>query len=240
MLRALSAGALTLVIVLICTEPYITIRLGIVFSIIASTWIITMPWVFFMSACICKPDIRFILARKRTVESPLFVTAISKELGMRKTPKLKTIAIDKLGASTDGTTIFITNGFEPYLHTKIGRAVIAHELAHIKRKHFVKISAVFTVLFIVSCLFGAQFVELHYLMSLGMGVSAFLTLFAFVIPQISRQMEYQADKLACKVVGSAAMIEALKSVVPTERWGLESDTHPSICARIEKLSTATL
>ena len=121
------------------------------------------------------------------------------------------------------------------MRTSIGEAILAHELAHAKLGHFIKHLLAVAAVTNVSWLFAAQLSALGDATGAVVGVLAFITLQAFLIPLVSRKMEYDADALAVKVVEPSAMIEALKTVVPRERWELESDSHPSVRARIQKL-----
>ena len=204
-------------------------------AVFAGAWMLTMPWVFLQSISSCKPNLRWFLARKRTRETPRIVKTLAKEMGVSVPHRTKLVAMDKVNAATNGRTLFITNAFEPYLCTSIGEAVLAHELAHMKGRHNEKTLLVLIALLLISYLFAAQFAAIHSLIGIIMGVLAFLTLFVFVLPLVSRAMEYEADSLASKVVGPAAMMRALETFVPTERLVLESDTHPSASARIERL-----
>ncbi|MDE2837610.1 MAG: M48 family metalloprotease [Chloroflexota bacterium] len=144
-------------------------------------------------------------------------------------------ASNKLNAATDGFTLFITSGMERELLTSTGETTIAHELAHAQYHHSSKTSAVLAALVGVACLIGAPFSVLHILAAAVMGTLAFLTLTAFVLPLISRRMEYDADAKAAAVFGLGAMIATLQSLVPSEKWDLESDSHPSIRARVRRL-----
>ena len=112
---------------------------------------------------------------------------------------------------------------------------IAHELAHAAGHHSTKTLAVVAALAVIACLFGAPFSAIHYLATAAMGALAFLTLTAFVFRLVSRQMEYDADAKAATVFGPGAMIATLQFLVPSEQWGLESDSHPSIRARVRRL-----
>ena len=145
------------------------------------------------------------------------------------------VAIDKPNAGINGTTLFITTGFEPYIGTNFGEAILAHELAHAKLRHFIKHALVVVGIATVSLVFTGQISALDDVTGLVVCVSAFTTLLAFVSPLVLRKMEYEADALAVKVVEPSAMIGALKAMVPAEEWDHESDSHPSVKARIQRL-----
>ena len=131
--------------------------------------------------------------------------------------------------------MFITSGMERELFTSRSETIIAHELAHAEFRHSPKTLAAVTALAVVACVLGAPFSAIHDLAAAVMGTLAFLTLTAFVLPLVSRRMEYDADAKAATVFGSRAMIATLQSLVPSEKWDLESDSHPSIQARVRRL-----
>ena len=238
LLRAICAGSLVFVIGSLFAEPYIAMPVNVVVAIFAGVWMLTMPWVFLQSISSCKPNLRWVLARKWTRETPRIVMTLAKEMGVSVPRRTKLVAMDRVNAATNGRTLFITRAFEPYLCTRIGEAILAHELAHMKRQHNDKTMLILLALLLISCLFAAQFAAFHNLIGIVMGVLAFLTLVVFVLPLVSRAMEYEADALASKVVGPAPMIRALETIVPPERLVLESDTHPSTAARIERLRSS--
>ena len=196
---------------------------------------LTVPYVIVLYITSIKLDFRWLLARKRTRRTPTSLTRLAKEMGAPLPRRTMLVTMDRPNAGTDGTTLFITSGMEPYLCTSVGEAVLAHELAHAKLRHHVKHLLVVEAVLLIAYLFGAQIWPLQNQIGAAMGVLAFLTLGAFVFPWVSRRMEYDADALACKVVGPTAMIGVLKVLVPTERWALESDSHPSAKARTQRL-----
>ena len=149
--------------------------------------------------------------------------------------EVQVIASSKLNAATDGFTLVITSGLERELLTSTGQTIIAHELAHAGYRHSVKTLVAVAALGVVACLPGAPFTAIHDWAAAVMGTLAFLTLMAFVLPLISRQMEYDADAKAATVFGPRAVITTLQSLVPSDKWDLESDSHPSVRARVRRL-----
>ncbi len=179
--------------------------------------------------------LRWSLARPQPRPSPPRLARLAKALGAPILSPTKVVDIDKPNAWTDGTALFITRGFEPYLETAVGEAILAHELAHAKLQHRTTYLLLFAAVFSISLLFGVQFSAFSDALVVAMTHFAFFTLGAFVVPLASRRMEHDADALACKVVEREILIRALKFLKPIERWGLESDSHPSVEARIHRL-----
>ena len=233
--RAISISSLIFVICSLLVEPYNPLKLTTAVAVCTLIWMLTAPGVAMCYITGMRPDFRWFLARKKTRQTSPILVRLSKEIGVPPPNQTKLVTMDKLNAATDGTTLFITTGFEPYIWTSLGEAVMAHELAHIKLRHNVKYGIVFATVLSISVLFGGYFMEYHNLIGTAMGVLAFLTIGSFVFPLASRHMEYEADALASKTVGPAAVVSALMAVVPAERRGLESDTHPSVRARIQRL-----
>jgi Zn-dependent protease with chaperone function len=130
-------------------------------------------------------------------------------------------------------------------------AVIAHELAHAKQRHVLKIAIAYLC-------FSLTGLDLLFLVRdvgrLTPGVFAlFFTGLAllfggnlFFIPYLSRRFELQADHMAVKTIEDGrTMISALKkmaelNLIPQDKtflsWGL---THPSVSDRIKRIQEAT-
>ena len=236
-MRAVSAISLVIVLGLLLAERYLSLRLTDLVVVCAAVWMLTAPCSIapFMVSILRR--LRWSLARPQPRPSPPSLARLAKALGTLILSPTMVVDIDKPNAWTDGTTLFITRGFEPFLETADGEAILAHELAHAKLKHRTKHLQLFGIVFFISLLFGVQFSAFHDALAVAMTLFTFFTLGAFVFPLASRSMEYDADALACKVVEPDTLIRALKALRPKERWGLESDTHPSLEARIHRLQS---
>jgi Zn-dependent protease with chaperone function len=109
------------------------------------------------------------------------------------------------------------------------KAVIAHELFHLKLNHTIKSS----VLFISGCCISL-IIDLS-----GFSVQALIVFILFLLANIllRHKFEYQADNFSAKYVGAEPFIEVLKSISRYEnRRNLASLlTHPSVTSRITKL-----
>ena len=198
-------------------------------------WIVTTPCAIRSFLPGIKQNFRLRFARKQTTYTPWSVVRLARMMNSPIPREVQVSASSKLNAATDDFTLFMTSGLERELLTSIGETTIAHELAHAEYRHSFKTLVAVVALAVVACLLGAPFSAIHDLAAAVMGMLAFLTLTAFVSPLISRQMEYDADAKAATVFGPRAMITTLQSLVPSEKWDLESDSHPSIRARVRRL-----
>ena len=238
-LRAVSAASLILVMCAFFAASYIPSSMALAVAVAGFTfmWVITAPVITVHYVYGIAPNLRWLLARKRRLSALPGLRRLAERMDAPLPRRIELVAADKPNAGTDGTTLSITTGFVPYLRTSVGEASLAHELAHAKLHHPIKRLLAVAALCFVSWQFGALFTEIHTVTGTVVSLSAFFTLQALVFPLISRKMEYDADSLAIKVVKPSAMIGALKTLVPTERWDLESDSHPSVRARIQRLRT---
>jgi STE24 endopeptidase len=121
-------------------------------------------------------------------------------------------------------------------------AVMAHELAHAKRKHVMKISGLllFTSilgidLFVVAATLGQTSVWPVILILAGFVV---IFLGSQLVLRLQRKFEFEADEIAVRTLGEAGpMVSALQkltelNLVPADR---KTGTHPSIAKRIQRI-----
>ena len=236
--RAISAGCFAIVMGALIINPYDPLGVITAFaSVCAAVWMFTAPGIALHYLSGFELGFGRPWTRKRTQPNPPVLSKLAKAMNAPLPHQTKLVPIDKPNAATNGTTLFITRGLEPYLEGCEGEAVLAHELAHAKLQHHNKDTLVVMGVGLIAYLFGAQFWEAHAFMGWFMGVLAFLTLGAVVFPFVSRRMEYDADALASTVVGPTSMIGALTTLVPRDKWAKESDSHPSVEARIRSLQS---
>lgn len=236
-LRAVSAASLILMMIAFLATSFIpsSMTLAVALAGFTFVWVLTAPVVTVHYVYGIVPNLRWPLARKRTLSTLPGLAGLAERMGAPLPRWIKLVANDKPNARTDGTTLSITTGLEPYIGTWVGEAILAHELAHAKLGHFIRHAWAACGMGFVTLLFLGQFSVLDDVTGAVVGAVAFITLLAFVSPLMSRKMEYEADALAAQFVGRSAMIGALKTLVPTEKRGLESDSHPSIRARVQRL-----
>ena len=239
-LRATSAGSWA---ILVCTlfaaalgnpPSWITLVGGCAVFV----WMATAPGTIMSYFAGMNWKLNWRMTQGSTIPTPWSVVRLARTMGAPIPCQVQVVASDQLNAATDGTTLFMTSAMERESLTRSGENIIAHELGHVKSGHPRKRTQVVIAVAVVSLLFGAPFLAVHEIMSAVMGVLAFLTLMALVSPLASRQMEYDADAEAAVVGGRTAMIAALLWLAPSEKWDLESDSHPSIQARVQRLRDA--
>ena len=240
-LRGISACSLLLVLSVLLVGHLIPVPLhpylALGFSVISAIWMLTAPLAMFPCVAGIRPSLRYLLARKRSLRTMPILVDIAEGMGASLPKAVKVVKSDKINAGMNAKTLFITEALEPFLWTRMGRAILAHELAHGRRRHTDILSLVLTAVLAISGLFGAQFWPLHNGIGFAMGFLAFLTLLSFALPVASRKMEYDADAIACESVGPKEMIGMLKAIVPFDSRDLETDSHPSIKARIQRLQS---
>lgn len=116
------------------------------------------------------------------------------------------------------------------------KGIIAHELAHLKEKHFLRFLA-FLLLFLL--LFFAVLVYLY----VSKSTTAFLltlltvTIEILVYSLVSWRQEYEADAVAAKYVGPKDMAHALEQVARLMYRPGDTLTHPSFKKRISRLQS---
>jgi Zn-dependent protease with chaperone function len=112
------------------------------------------------------------------------------------------------------------------------KGIIAHELAHLKEKHFLRFLA-FLLLF---------FAVLVYLYVSKSTTACLLTLLTVTIEilvysLVSWRQEYEADAVAAKYVGPKDMAHALEQVARLMYRPGDTLTHPSFKKRISRLQS---
>ena len=108
-------------------------------------------------------------------------------------------------------------------------AVLAHECAHIKKRHPLKLM-IFLTLFLP---FFLPLLELPIVMST---IALLAYIFVASVP-ISWRNEFEADKVAAEFVGKETVISTLLAISTGKNRDEPSESHPSITKRIEKLKT---
>jgi STE24 endopeptidase len=143
-------------------------------------------------------------------------------------------------------SVFISNYLLENMTSEEVNAVMAHELAHAKRKHVMKTSGLFLLtsmigidLFVVAATLGQASVW-----SIISIVAGFVVLFAGpqLVLRLQREFELEADEIAVRTLGEGSpMVSALQKLVelnllPADR---KSGTHPSVAKRIQRIEQIT-
>ena len=112
------------------------------------------------------------------------------------------------------------------------RGILAHELAHLKAKHSIKIFAILFLAFISVFLF----ISLLHLPSIVTFLLVF-SAFGLILPKVSWHFEDEADAIASTFVGINPVIKGLRKIAEAKHADVRRDTysHPSISSRIDRL-----
>ena len=142
--------------------------------------------------------------------------------------------------------VFVSNYLYENLNRNEAIAVIAHELAHVKKKHLRK-----TFLFIELVIAGfanvflaATLLPIYPLDTLIIMIIAFCGMFSsfyVFLPMLQRKYEKDADLVASKYVNPQYLADALLKIsklnlIPTQVSKLWNLSHPSIQDRLQYLS----
>ena len=141
-----------------------------------------------------------------------------------------------LSAKVNDNFLFITETMRLALWTEMAKGVMAHEMAHLARKHGKKRSIAYWGVVVVVFLFtGVLLVgfpsEVIFLVMFSIGV----TIWPVVRTRVRHHHEYDADSQAAKIVGVETMTHSLRTIVDRPLWNVDSDTHPSFEKRLAKV-----
>lgn len=120
------------------------------------------------------------------------------------------------------------------------RAVIAHELGHMKEKHvWFRIVATMTLpalpLWSWQRLYWPIIINEHVtqlMLSVMINIALLVYLIAVMIP-LNWYLEARADSIAVEIAGKASTISALLALVNREEFELSSEDHPAISERVK-------
>lgn len=178
------------------------------------------------------------------------ISAIAKKLGVEsvKTYILPWKSIRAANALETGASfnrsIFISDYLFEEMSPKEVDAVIAHELGHAKSRHVLKKLAVVGPLIFAEINLLAYYFMVQDLFAmaifLGFVIVCALLLLLFVMP-LSRQYEFEADRMAVDALGDPAPVASalIKLHQLNEVGGSSSkkpwETHPTLDMRIERI-----
>ena len=114
------------------------------------------------------------------------------------------------------------------------KGVLAHELAHIKKRHTIKISLLSIILLIpmIVCVFLARsWSEITIFLTFALMVIVWI----FLYSSISWHNEYEADAVASEYVGKQTISHALTQAAGLINRHGDTLTHPSFKKRISHL-----
>jgi len=132
------------------------------------------------------------------------------------------------------------------------KAVLAHEIAHAKSRHVLKMTTAALAILLtgLNLLLFSRLVEFSIVLQLTMALAGFMLIVVanfLCVSYISRKFELQADLMAVKVLRTGApLISALEKLTelnliprdnPRMKLGM---SHPSLTERIKKIETLRL
>lgn len=139
-------------------------------------------------------------------------------------------------------SVFVSNYLLENMSNEEVNAVMAHELAHAKRKHVMKISGLLLLssiigidLFVVAAALGQTSIWAAVPILAGFVV---LFLGPQLVLRLQRKFELEADEIAVRALGEGRpLVSALQklvelNLVPADR---KSGTHPSVAKRIKRI-----
>jgi len=120
-------------------------------------------------------------------------------------------------------------------------AVLAHELAHIKKDHRRRAALEITVPFLLLIAYSWYFFHVRSIPiwpNLLIFCALFLLLFIILLRAISWPQEYEADAVGAKYTDNNTMVATLRTLAKLKGTDIEQDTysHPSISRRIANLT----
>lgn len=107
-------------------------------------------------------------------------------------------------------------------------AVAGHEMNHLTGRQLI------ALLIGIAYMPALVAIPLSGLPALFQGL-ALVALFLVFRSVIGRALEYGSDQAGMRVASRVAMESALRALVPADKHNVESDTHPSVSARIARL-----
>ncbi len=138
-------------------------------------------------------------------------------------------------------SVFISNYLLENMSNEEVNAVMAHELAHAKRRHVMKISGLFLLTSIVGIDFFVAAAALGQtsIWPLISILAGFVVLFLGpqLVLRLQREFELEADEVAVRAGEGKPLVSALQklvalNLVPADR---KSGTHPSVAARVKRI-----
>jgi STE24 endopeptidase len=139
-------------------------------------------------------------------------------------------------------SVFVSNYLLENMSNEEVNAVMAHELAHAKRKHVMKISGLllFTSIIAIDLFVVAATLSQTSIWPVTPIFAGFVVMFlgSQLVLRLQRQFELEADEIAVRTLGEGrSMVRALQkliklNLVPADR---KSGTHPSVAKRIQRI-----
>lgn len=229
------------VVILSSGKPYLTfIYLNVILSLIITALIINIR-VQIWKRISKEIDSPTVLERAKVISERMGI----KVSGFRVVDWSKTKIANAFQAGLFRPYIFVSNFLLENLTEDEDMAIIAHELAHAKRKHLKKtlIFAGFDILVIGNTLFVAIVFLLNYGLRLGLAfgiaVSIFVTTY-LLLPFLQRRYEKEADLIAASFTDPKLLSDSLLKISRLNNSPLNLPrrlnlSHPSTNERMQYL-----
>jgi len=221
--------AITIAVVL----PFTIAQVPSIPLIVRNLSFVSFLFALFPYSFFCLPsfisNIRFtiemVLKAKQDVPIPDEFQSLAGQFGI-KLQEMKIIdGIFNAGATAHGKIILGTLLLKNF-NLDQQKAVIAHELAHIKRRHHTKL-----IIFLMVILPYIFIVSSHLPQTVSCLVS--LAMLTYFLMPVQWFTEFDADKYAARIIGVDNMISALEAFPGDPNEG--SEDHPPISIRIKRL-----
>jgi Zn-dependent protease with chaperone function len=208
--------------------------LGLATFLIASTLLIPS------FASLIDSQIKLLFVKKYEADESIKdeVNEVADGLGV----KIKKILVAKglVNAYVRFSTLVLGEGLLNLCDPDLRRAVISHELVHVKEKHiWLRMMGVVTVSAAVSwnllrlnwpIIFNEMTTQILVYVMMNFALLACVTI-AMITP--NWYMEIRADQGAIRKVGKAPLISALLAIVTKEEFKVPSEDHPAMSERIK-------
>lgn len=139
-------------------------------------------------------------------------------------------------------SVFVSNYLLENMTSEEVNAVMAHELAHAKRKHVLKISSLVLLTSIIEVdLFVVAATLIHtFIWSVIAILAGFVVLFMGpqLVFRLQRKFELEADEIAVRTLGEGRpLVSALQKLMELNLLPADSRsrTHPSVAKRIQRI-----
>ena len=172
----------------------------------------------------------------RDVNVPQLAKDAAGKFGIRAPKRAKVMPCPGFNAKVNDDYLFVTEGLWSALWTQTAKGVMAHEMAHLARKHGRQRSIAFWVLVATVFLFTGTVLEAfpaNFVILVMLSIA--LTTWPVFWTRVRHHQEYDADKQAAKIVGVETLAHTLKSIADRTLWKVDTYTHPSIERRLAKL-----
>jgi Zn-dependent protease with chaperone function len=139
-------------------------------------------------------------------------------------------------------SVFVSNYLLENMTNEEVNAVMAHELAHAKRKHVMKISGLllFTSIIGMDLFVVAATLSQTSIWPVITIIAGFVVLFlgSQLVLRLQRKFELEADEIAVRTIGEGGpLVSALQKLVELNLVSADrkSGTHPSVAKRIQRI-----